>query len=345
MIIMKKRQLWVGMAMGALFATGSVFGQQPTAAGQSAKEQRGKARKVEPGAPAEGGMMMMGGRPGSRLSDEDLQRVWTLEAQGAAFDLKLDEETTNKMVGIYIAHRKEYGEAMSKMFTKMRERMMGGEGRPGGRPDARPKDDDAKGADRGPRERGRPQRGGRFGGGADDGGVNPMMEMQKTQRESFIADLKSILNEDQVAQVGPLLGSFSSSWDRMVHAVDGLGLENEKLAKALQAVSRYAAASSAERAKAMRDRVTDRPVTDRPQRDRAVTDRVPDARPDRDRARPRDRRREPGSAMAASREKLYEELGKILSDEQMQEFKKATTMRPSFGGPRRGGARGGSGGN
>jgi len=69
-------------------------------------------------------------------------------------------------------------------------------------------------------------------------------ELIESERGKLEAGLKGFLNEDQAGKAIESLGTFSSSWDRMVDTLSGFKLDEKKLYEALGKVDDYLAEST-----------------------------------------------------------------------------------------------------
>jgi hypothetical protein len=138
------------------------------------------------------------------------------------------------------------------------------------------------------------------GGGQGNWGV--LREVTQAERGKLETALKGFLNEDQTAKALATLGTFNQRWDMMTMALDGLKLDEAKGAEAMKLVMAY--------------------VTDS---DKIMKDALAAGETERTAAREKSR---------ALKQKLDEDLGKILTAEQVKTWTEATTMRR--GGGRRG---------
>lgn len=210
---------------------------------------------------------------GMRLSPENLQAAWAIEAKHVATKLELSEEATAKLVKSHADAQKAFAEAMNKKREEMR----------------------AEGGDR---------------QGVRGTFRTVFVELRKAEREKFSTALSEFLTEDQTKKAVSQLGTFSSSLDRMVHLVAGFKLE-DKQAKALDQLFAY----NLEQAKLWTE----------------------DAAEQQDFAALREK-------MTALKTKLDTDLAEILSNEQLEVWKEATTYRGrGFGGGGQTGPRDGRG--
>ena len=148
--------------------------------------------------------------------------------------------------------------------------------------------------------------GGGGGGGRGAEAMQQMRELNDKERAKLKEQVAAFLDEAQTEQALVSLGTFNRRWDVLVDATANLKLEPEKQQQALQAISTYVVAAD----KAMREALASG-----------------------DRAGIR------GGGPAA--EALDAEMAKLLTPEQMSEWKAATPMRGPGGGP--GGPGGGPG--
>ena len=130
-----------------------------------------------------------------------------------------------------------------------------------------------------------------------------MQGITKAEAAKFEAAVKAFLTPEQTAAVTATLGTFNRRWDRMVLALDGMGLAEKPKADALKLVMENVAESG----KAMQAAAgsTDREAM------RAQNEKM--------------------------REKLDTEIAKVLSADQLTKWKAETAMRGPGGGGRRGG--------
>jgi hypothetical protein len=153
-------------------------------------------------------------RQRDRMTPEQAQTVWTLQAGGVANGLGVSGETTKQLTEAYIAARRSANEAMrSRARGEGGGRGQGARGEGGGR--------------------GQGARGGRGGFGAD---------LFKEQREELHTALSGFLTEKQVEKAMPTLGSFNRSWDSMVFAVSEMKLDDSTTFAALKPIEQYIAA-------------------------------------------------------------------------------------------------------
>ncbi|MHC4217356.1 MAG: redoxin domain-containing protein [Planctomycetota bacterium] len=125
-------------------------------------------------------------------------------------------------------------------------------------------------------------------------------EVLVKQRAAFQTQLSGFLPEDQTKDVVKSLGLFSSQWDRMVNAVAGLELDEEKTYAVLGPIRRFMVQAAG--AQRLEDRQAARGVT------------------------------------MEAREALYDSLTKVLGEEQLAQFQAARGGRQGQprGGQRRG---------
>jgi hypothetical protein len=60
-----------------------------------------------------------------------------------------------------------------------------------------------------------------------------------TERGKLGAALKSIVSDDQVVKILPLLGSFNKNWDKFILTLQGFGLSEEKMNAGVKLVNSY----------------------------------------------------------------------------------------------------------
>jgi hypothetical protein len=114
-------------------------------------------------------------------------------------------------------------------------------------------------------------------------------ELLGQERESLASGLQAFLTEEQASQAMKSLGTFSGSWDVLVDRIAGLKLESEKMHAALVPIRKY------------------------------VTD-LAALRESGDRQAMR-------QGMREARERMNAGLGEVLTDEQMKQFREATSRR------------------
>jgi hypothetical protein len=151
-----------------------------------------------------------------RMSPEEAQAAWTLQASHVAGKLKLSKEQTTKLVDAYKRARESYPEALGKARKEAR----------------------AKAAPEERRGMGRIMR-------------EVRQKVTKAETEKFAKDVGAFLGKKKTKQAVKQLRTFSGSLDKIVNIVAGLELDKEKQAKALDIVSAYDAESTAARQKAM----------------------------------------------------------------------------------------------
>jgi hypothetical protein len=71
------------------------------------------------------------------------------------------------------------------------------------------------------------------------GGFQAFQELTDKESKKLEADIKKFLNDDQVKKAMESLGTFNTTWDRMVDALAGYKLEKKALDKALDKVHGY----------------------------------------------------------------------------------------------------------
>ncbi len=151
-----------------------------------------------------------------RMSPEDAQAAWTLQASHVAGKLELSKEQTTKLVDAYRKARESYPEVLGKARKEAR----------------------AKAAPEERRGMGRIMR-------------EVQQKVAKAETEKFAKDVGTFLGKKKTKQAARQLGRFSGSLDKIVNIVAGLELDKAKQAKALDIVSAYDAESTAARQKAM----------------------------------------------------------------------------------------------
>ncbi len=271
----------------------------------------------------------------AQLSATDSESAWVLQAQGVAYKLGLDQAAGEQLVDVYIQHRKSMATAMKSRGEEMRGQRKRGEagerpqrdgeaGERGERPQRERGGEAGERGERPQRERGgeageRNQRGGRGGPGEVN---NAMIETMNKHKEAFKADLASILSAEQVDAVAFSLGTFNTGWDRMVHSLANMGLEDGNLVASLNVVADHIDSTSKARAAQREARQSDRAAQ---QQDGAVQQ-------GQDRSSGERRTREQ-SDRSAQQESLFAGLSAYLSDSQMGAFKKEHTRpeRPQRG--------------
>ncbi len=141
-----------------------------------------------------------------RLSPERAGAAWKLQAGGVARGLDLSQETTAQLAEAYVQAHQHYREAADAARRALME---------------------------GDSEGGRPSRAGR-------------RELRQAQEELLEAEkarlrsaLLGFLDENQTEQAMVPLGTFDRNWDRMVDAVAGFELGEEKTFEALAPIQKY----------------------------------------------------------------------------------------------------------
>ncbi len=140
------------------------------------------------------------------------------------------------------------------------------------------------------------------GGQGGLGNWEALREITKAERGKLETALKGFLKEDQTAKALGTLGTFNRRWDAMTMVLDGLKLDEAKGAEATKLVMAYVMDS-----------------------DKIMQDAFAAGATDRTAARDKSR---------ALKQKLDENLGKVLSAEQLKTWTEATTMRGGGGGRR-----------
>lgn len=138
--------------------------------------------------------------------------------------------------------------------------------------------------------------------------MKAMQELEKTERAKLEKALSSTLSAEQSTKALGAMGRFSAQWDMMTDALVGFNLEAAKLQTAMDTVETF---------------VTTQPAIGRQQQQQDA---------DMEKLREEQRQR---------REKLHDELAKVLSEDQLKKFED-TAMR---GGGRGRGPAGGEGGD
>jgi hypothetical protein len=123
-------------------------------------------------------------------------------------------------------------------------------------------------------------------------------EVAQAEKAKFETALKGFLNPEQTTKALAVLGTFNRRWDLMAAALDGMNLDEKKMAEAMKLVAGYVAESD----KAMQAAMA---------------------------SGNRESMRETGTKL---KEKLDGDMAKILSAEQMTKWNEATARR---GGPGR----------
>ncbi|MBX7258215.1 MAG: hypothetical protein K1Y02_17770 [Candidatus Hydrogenedentes bacterium] len=141
------------------------------------------------------------------------------------------------------------------------------------------------------------------GGQRGPGGMEAMRELNDAEAGKLATALKAFLKEDQVAKAMTTLGSFSFQWDIMTVVLGDMKLDDAKSAEAAKIVLAYIADSSK-----LREEVR--------------------AKTGADREAMRESMRE---KMTSLKKKLDEDLGKVLSAEQLSIWSEKTTMRGGRG--------------
>lgn len=128
-------------------------------------------------------------------------------------------------------------------------------------------------------------------------------ELMQNARTNLEASFSSMLSAEQTSRAMASLGTFSAQWDRMVDSLAGMSLETESLHGAIAATNAYMASMSKVRESGDRENMRE--------------------------------------AMRSMRERLNEDLAKVLSEEQMESMRASLGGRGGMGGqrPARGGDR------
>ena len=222
---------------------------------------------------------------------EELEKAWKLEAKCFAIGVKLDEEQTAKVTKIYIDARKSLGDIMPGQGR-------GGQGRGGA------------GAGAGGQGRGGAAGGGAGAGGgaAGEGGAGgdpqAIRERLEAERQKLRTALDEVLDDKPLERAMNTLGAFATgaNWDRMVLAVAGFELGDEKTMTALKPIEQYVADLSAVRESGDREGMR--------------------------------------QAMMDARTKLMEGMETVLNEEQLAQFQRSATPGQRGGGQRGGGGSG-----
>ena len=151
-----------------------------------------------------------------RMSPEQTQAAWTLQANHVAGKLELSKEQTTKLVDAYKKARESYNETVRKARQEARASVDSGDRRA------------------------------RFQVMRD-----AQQKVTKAETEEFAKAVGAFLDEEKAKTAVKQLGTFSRELDRMVNVIAGLELDESKLAKALDTVSTYVVESMAARARAM----------------------------------------------------------------------------------------------
>jgi peroxiredoxin len=114
-------------------------------------------------------------------------------------------------------------------------------------------------------------------------------DMIEKQRAALQTDVSAFLTEDQSKQAMQTLGAYSGQWDRMVDAVAGLKLGDDKTYAALAPINQYMIELSTARESGDRQAIRD--------------------------------------AMMEAHQKLYDGLGAVLDEQQLAAFQGATGWR------------------
>jgi len=191
-----------------------------------------------------------GGRQGGaqrqrapRMTPEQSKNVWTLEAHGVASGLGLSDEAAKQLVAAYIGARQDFRKATEAARSDRRGNRGAGAGAEG----ERPRRDRGEGAERGEGRggggdaagRGGGRRGGRAGGGQGGGFGAANIEMRTKAQAGLRTTLTGFLSAEQTESALKPLGTFDPNWDRLVHAIVGFELGDEKTTKALVPIQTY----------------------------------------------------------------------------------------------------------
>lgn len=159
----------------------------------------------------------MRGQRGPRMTPEEAQAAWTLEASHVAGKLGLSKEETTKLVDAYKKVRESYSTAVREAM----EEVMANAAGTGDRQAIR----EAMGEVQG--------------------------KIAKAETEKFAKALGAFLDKEKTEKAVTQLGAFSGSLDRMVNVIAGLKLDKAKQAEALDLVNAYVVESTAARRKVM----------------------------------------------------------------------------------------------
>jgi hypothetical protein len=140
------------------------------------------------------------GRWGSGLEPDDAKAAWALQAEHAAGKLKLDEETTDKLVKAYQAARTSFQASLEAKMSALRET-----------------------EDRSARR---------------EAYRAAFTEVRNSEQAKFEKELETFLTEEQSENIAELLGAFDPRSDQMVHTIAGFEL-GDKQADALDLVDAY----------------------------------------------------------------------------------------------------------
>jgi hypothetical protein len=158
-------------------------------------------------ADAQGG----GGRGGPRLTSEESEAAWTLEAEGVANDIGASDGETAKVVAAYIAARTSQSAAMREARQAWRD-----EG----------------------------------GGGGGRGNFQALREITTKERDSLQAALGMIVSADKAATATESLGTFNRQWDMMAITLAAFGLAEEKQNACLTTIANYVVSADKARSEA-----------------------------------------------------------------------------------------------
>lgn len=144
-----------------------------------------------------------------KISLEDREAAWNLEALGYSHNLKLSEEASAQVVRAYTSSRVRLQEAFS---TAAR----GGDGDSPGRK------------------------------GPAMGGNTALMlsQLMNKERMKLLENLRPALAGTQLEHAMLTLGSFSNDWDRMTHAITGFEFSREKTFVVLSPIEDFIAGMS-----------------------------------------------------------------------------------------------------
>ena len=158
---------------------------------------------------------------GQRLTEEQSNAAWQVQARTMARGLEVGQENAKKMIGLYVEARTGYAKAMDDLRTKWREASRGD--REGGEGEAPP--------DR--------RRGGQRGGG--DEARAEMAKVAETHRKKLGEGLGAFLEGRELEYATEVLGSFNPGWDNMVHAITVLKMDKEKTGQSLKVIEAHIA--------------------------------------------------------------------------------------------------------
>jgi hypothetical protein len=157
------------------------------------------------------------GQGGPRLTPEELEAAWTLEAEGVANDIGASDGETAKVVAAYIAARTSQNAAMREARQAWRDEGGGG-------------------------------------GGGGRGNFQALREITTKERDALQTALGMIVSADKAATATESLGTFNRQWDMMANTLAAFGLADEKQNACLTLIADYVVSADQARSEAFANR-------------------------------------------------------------------------------------------